>query len=53
MLMAGLNALGLARFGAIHGGTRDGFGLLLIGLVAIGVLIWALSAHGRGEAAKS
>jgi len=53
MLMAGLNALALARFGAFHGGGRNGFGLLLIGLVAIGVLIWALSGHGRGEAAKS
>src|SRR5208283_779464 len=37
MLMAGLNALALARFGGIRviHGARDGFGLLLIGLVAI------------------
>ena len=54
MLTAGLNALALARFGGtrvIHG-ARDGFGLLLIGLVAIGLLIWALSGSGRGEPAK-
>ena len=55
MLTAGLNALALARFGGsrlIHGGGRDGLGLLLIGLVAIGVLIWALSGPSRGEPAK-
>jgi hypothetical protein len=54
MLTAGLNALALARFGGIRviHGARDGFGLLLIGLVAIGVLIWALSGSGRGEPAK-
>ncbi len=53
MLTAGLNALALARFGGIRviHGARDGFGLLLIGLVAIGVLIWALSESDRGEPA--
>jgi hypothetical protein len=54
MLTAGLNALALARFGGIRviHGARDVFGLLLIGFVAIGVLIWALSGSGRGEPAK-
>jgi hypothetical protein len=55
MLTAGLNALALVRFGGFrlfHGGSRDGFGLLLIGLLVTGVLIWALSGPGRGEPAK-
>lgn len=53
MLTAGLDALALARFGGIRviHGARDGFGLLLVGLVAIGVLIWALSGSSRGEPA--
>jgi hypothetical protein len=56
MLTAGANALALVRFGGarvIHSGGRDGFALLLIGLVVIGVLIWALSGPGRGEPANS
>lgn len=61
MLTAGLNILAMARFGVfrlIHGGGRDGFGLLMIGLTAIGAAIWAVArstsngpAKG-GEAAK-
>jgi hypothetical protein len=41
---AGLNTLAMVRLGVsrlMHSGARDGFGFLLIGLVAIGVAIWA------------
>jgi hypothetical protein len=54
MLNAGLNALALARLGGFrigHGG--DGFGWLLIGLVAIGMGIWTISRTERNESAKS
>ena len=53
MLTTGLNELALMRFGGLHGGSRDGFGLLLMGLVAIGVVIWALSRSHPNEQAKS
>ena len=56
MLTAGLDALALARFGGfrlMHGGGRDGFGWLLIGLVAIGTAIWAVSRVPRDEPAKN
>jgi hypothetical protein len=49
MLTTGLNALALMRIGGLHGGSRDGFGLLLMGLVAIGVVIWALSRPHPNE----
>jgi hypothetical protein len=51
-----LNALALARFAGfrlIHGGGRDGIGLLLIGSVAVGAAIWAISRSGRSEPAKN
>ncbi len=53
---AGLNALAMVGFGAfrmMHGGARDGFGFLLIGLVAIGVAIWAVARSERNETAKN
>jgi hypothetical protein len=55
-MFTALNALALARFGGfrlIRGGARDGFGLLLIGLVAIGVAIWAVLRPRQNEQAKS
>jgi hypothetical protein len=55
MLNAGLNALALMRFGGFrmgHGGG-DGFGWLPIGLMVIGVAIWAVSRAGKNESARS
>lgn len=55
MLTAGLNALAMARLGItrwMHD-SRDGFGLLLMGLTAIGVAIWAVVRSQRGEPAKN
>ena len=55
-LTTGLNALALVRFGGlrpIHSGGRDGFGLLLIALVAIGGAIWVVSRPERSDQAKS
>jgi hypothetical protein len=54
MLTATTNALALARFGFFHfGGRGGGSGLVLIGLVFAGVLIWAISRPGRSESAKN
>jgi len=53
---AALNALAILRLGAfrlVHSGARDGFGFLLIGLVAIGAAFWVFARSGRGEAAKN
>jgi len=53
---AALNGLAIMRLGAfrlMHSGARDGFGFLLIGLVAIGVAIWAVVRSERKETAKS
>jgi hypothetical protein len=55
VLTANLNALALVRFGGFrlaHGG-HDGFAWVLIGLIAIGVAVWAVSRPGPSEAAKS
>jgi hypothetical protein len=55
MLTAGLNALAMVRFGGFrleHGGGRDGFAWLLMGLAAIGVAIWAVVRGNRDEPAK-
>jgi hypothetical protein len=56
MLTAGVNALALMRFGVIrlaHGGGRDGFAWLLMGLAAIGVAVWAVARGERTEPAKN
>jgi hypothetical protein len=56
MLTTGLNALVLVRFGGFrlaHGGGRDGFAWLLMGLAAIGVAIWAVTRADRNEPAKN
>ena len=53
---AGLNALGMVRLGVfrlMHSGARHGLGFLLIGLLAIGVAIWAVARSERNETAKS
>lgn len=53
---AGLNALAWMRVGAfrmMHSGARDGFGFLLIGLAAIGVVIWAVARSEGKATAKS
>ena len=53
---AGLNALAWMRLGAfrmMHSGARDGFGFLLIGLAAIGVVIWAVARSEGKATAKS
>jgi hypothetical protein len=54
MLTAGMNDLAMFRFGGFrfgHGGG-EGFALLLMGLVAVGVLVWALSHTGSNQSAK-
>ena len=55
MLTAGLNALALMRFGGFrlaHGGG-NGFAWLVIGLVAIGVAVWAVSRPEKSETVKN
>jgi hypothetical protein len=52
---AGLNALAmtcLCAFRLMHGGARGGFGFLLIGLVVIGMVIWAIARSGSNQATK-
>src|SRR5580658_1378504 len=56
MLTTGLNALALVRFGGFrlaHGGGRDGFAWLVMGLAAIGVAVWAVARADRNQPAKS
>jgi hypothetical protein len=56
MLTTGLNALALVHFEGlrfVHGGGRDGFGFLLIGLGALGVVIWAFSRSDQNGPAKN
>ena len=56
MLNASLDALALLRFGSFrlaHGSGHDGFAWVLIGFIAIGVAVWAVSRPGQGDAAKS
>ena len=53
---AGLNVLAMVRLGVfrlMHGGVRDGFGFLLIGLVAIGGALWVAARSERKEPAKN
>ena len=54
MLTAGMNNLAMIRFGGFRFGHSggDGFALLLMGLVAVGVLIWALSHSDHNQSAK-
>jgi hypothetical protein len=52
MSMAGLNALAMVRFHGFHGGG-GGFAWLLIGLLAIGVAVWAVSRSASGEPVKN
>jgi hypothetical protein len=55
-MTAGLNALALVRFGGFrlfHGGGHGSFAWLLIGLVAIGIIVWAVSRPGKNEPAKN
>jgi hypothetical protein len=54
MLTAEMNDLAMIRFGGFrfgHGGG-EGFALLLMGLVAVGVLVWALSHSDRNQSAR-
>lgn len=56
MLTMGLDALAFVRLGGFrlaHGGGRDGFAWLLMGLAAIGVAIWAVARGDRNEPAKN
>lgn len=55
MLTAAMNALAMVRFVGFRGvrGTGDAFALLLMGMVAIGVLVWAVSHSDRNESPKS
>jgi hypothetical protein len=54
MLTAGMNDLAMIRFGGFRFGHSggDGFALLLMGLVAVVVLVWALSHAGNNQSAK-
>jgi hypothetical protein len=56
MSISRLNTLALIRFGGFrfsHGGGPGGFAWLLIGLVAVGIGIWAVSRIGEREPAKN
>lgn len=54
MVTAGMNALAMIRFGGFRGGhSGDGFALLLMGLLAVGALVWALSHGDRNQSAKN
>jgi cbb3-type cytochrome oxidase subunit 3 len=50
-----MNALALARFGGIHvmHGGGDAVGLLLMGVVAISVVVWALARSGGNQSARN
>jgi hypothetical protein len=53
MLTAAMNDLAMLRFLVVHGGRAgDGFALFLMGVVAVGVLVWALSDSGSSQSAK-
>jgi hypothetical protein len=53
MVTAGMNDLGM-RVLALHGGRGgDGFALVLMGVVAVGVLVWALAHSGSNQSSKS
>jgi hypothetical protein len=53
MLKAGMNDLAM-RILVFHGGRGgDGLALVLMGVVAVGVLVWALSHSGSNQSAKS
>jgi hypothetical protein len=52
MLTAGMNDLAM-RVVVFHSGRAgDGFGLFLMGVIAVGVLIWALAHSGSNQSAK-
>jgi hypothetical protein len=52
MVSAGMNALAWMRFGGFGlGDSGDGFALVLMGIGACAVLIWALSQGDRNESA--
>jgi hypothetical protein len=54
MLTAGLNQLAMLRLVMVHGGrSGDGFGLFLLGVIAVGALVWALSHSSNNQSAKS
>ena len=54
MVTSGMNDLAM-RVLVFHGGRGgDGFALLLMGVLAVGVLVWALAHSGSGnQSAKS
>jgi hypothetical protein len=55
MAAAGMNALAMFRFGGFrfgHGGG-DAFALLLMGLVAFVLVVWALSHSDGKQSARS
>jgi hypothetical protein len=54
MVAVGMNelAMRLGGFRVIHE-TGDGLALLLMGVVVLGLLIWALSPPGGNHSAKS
>ena len=53
-MTAGMNGLAMLRLVGIRAGHAggDGLALLVMGLVAVAVLIWALSHSERNESAK-
>jgi hypothetical protein len=52
MLTAGMNDLAM-RILVFHGGRGgDGLGLFIMGVVAVGVLVWALSHSSGNQSAK-
>lgn len=54
MLTATMNDLAMLRFLVVHGGRGgDGLALVLMGIVAVGVLIWALAHTGNAQNSQS
>jgi hypothetical protein len=52
MLTAGINDLAMRVMGFHAGRAGDGFGLFLMGAIAVGVLVWALAQSGGSQSAK-
>jgi cbb3-type cytochrome oxidase subunit 3 len=55
MFTAAINSLAMMRFGGFRAAhsAGDAFGLFLMGVVAVGVLVWALARSDRNESARN
>jgi len=55
MVSAAIGGLAMVRLSGFHGAHNpgDAFGLLVMGVVAIGVLVWALAHSDRNGSARN